>query len=325
MSQDNDHQPSGPEPSQDRKTEVGKKGEGSPGEAGIGTLLRNQREQKGIDYARIYEITRLRPSILEALENEAWDRLPSPVFVMGFIRSYARALGLDEKEVVELYLEAFPIESRQPKPRVESTGSGKGIAVFLIIILFIIVSAYFIWKGHPAHEKVGVSSDTSELSGDTPLKSKDIGKAPDETEPRLLNQENRTLQPPSAEPEIMDMEVPDDSLEEEREIPSSSEAISSDESEPNPQHEISELILKAYVREGTWVRIFVDDQDPREYIFRPGSQPEWRARDGFELLVGNAGGIELEFNGEKIKDLGAPGQVVRLKLPKNYKRSASQD
>jgi hypothetical protein len=85
------------------------------------------------------------------------------------------------------------------------------------------------------------------------------------------------------------------------------------------------MTLKAYVREGTWLRIFVDDQDPKEYIFRPGSQPEWRAKAGFELLVGNAGGIELEFEGKKIENLGALGQVVRLRLPEEYERGDSQD
>ena len=324
MSQDNYHRhPTGPEASPGRKQDTGKGEKGSTGETGIGTLLRNEREKKGIDYARIYEITRLRPSILEALENEEWDSLPSPVFVMGFIRSYARALGLDEKEVMGFYQKAFPIESRQPTPREESTKTGKNYYVFLVIILLTIGSAYFLWKEHPTREKVLVSPDAKGLSDDSLLKSEDIDNPLDEVESLLLDQPNKTILEANVESEIIDEEPPDDSLDEDP-LSSIEEPLPL-ESEPGPQPESSELILKAHIREGTWLRIFVDDQDPKEYVFRPGSQPEWRAKDGFELLVGNAGGIELEFRGEKIENLGALGQVVRLKLPKNYERSNSQD
>lgn len=324
MSQDNyRHHPTEPEAPPGRKQDTGKGEKGAIVEAGIGSLLRNEREKKGIDYARIYEITRLRPSILEALENEDWDSLPSPVFVTGFIRSYARALGLDEKEVVGFYLKAFPIESRQPVPREDATKTGKNYYVFLIIILLAVGTAYFLWKENPAREKVLVSPYAKGLSNDSLMKSEDVDNSLDEAESLLLSQPNEAILEENDESEIIDEEPPDDSLDE---APLSTiEEPLPLESEPDTQPESSELILKAYIREGTWLRIFVDDQDPKEYVFRPGSQPEWRATEGFELLVGNAGGIELEFKGEKIENLGARGQVIRLKLPKNYERSNSQD
>jgi cytoskeleton protein RodZ len=77
--------------------------------------------------------------------------------------------------------------------------------------------------------------------------------------------------------------------------------------------------------EKTWIRIFVDGENPKEYIFRPGSKPEWRASAGFELLIGNAGGIKLELNGQEITKLGSPGQVVHLYLPEGYTRTALED
>ena len=193
MSQDNyRHHPTEPEAPPGRKQDTGKGEKGATGETGIGTLLRNAREKKGIDYARIYEITRLRSSILEALEKEEWDSLPSPVFVMGFIRSYARALGLDEKEVVGFYLKAFPIENRQPTPREESK-TGKNYYVFLVIILLTIGSAYFLWKEHPTREKVLVSPDARGLSDESLLKSEDIDNPLDEAESLLLDQPNKTI------------------------------------------------------------------------------------------------------------------------------------
>ena len=91
-----------------------------------------------------------------------------------------------------------------------------------------------------------------------------------------------------------------------------------------PDYEILSLIedfpqiLTASVRERTWIKISVDGGDPKEYIFDPGNRHEWKARKGFDLLIGNAGGIDLEFNGEKIENIGAPGQVVRLVFPQYY-------
>jgi cytoskeleton protein RodZ len=43
--------------------------------------------------------------LLEAIENEEWDLLPAPTLVKGFIRSYARVLGLDEERILDLYRE----------------------------------------------------------------------------------------------------------------------------------------------------------------------------------------------------------------------------
>jgi hypothetical protein len=78
------------------------------------------------------------------------------------------------------------------------------------------------------------------------------------------------------------------------------------------------LILKAIVRERTWLKVAVDDNDPKEYIFPPGSMPQWEAERGFDLVIGNATGIEFELNGEPYQNLGRRGQVVRLRLPGDF-------
>ena len=75
------------------------------------------------------------------------------------------------------------------------------------------------------------------------------------------------------------------------------------------------LTLKANIRERTWLRIFVDDQEPREYMFMPNEYIVWKGKKGFELLIGNAAGIDFDLNGQQIKPSGTAGQVVRLSLP----------
>jgi cytoskeleton protein RodZ len=83
--------------------------------------------------------------------------------------------------------------------------------------------------------------------------------------------------------------------------------------------------LKGVVLEETWVRIQIDNGGPKEYIFQPGARPQWKAKDGFYVTVGNAAGIELELNGTKLKNLGKPGKVVKLNLPASFRPARSED
>ena len=85
------------------------------------------------------------------------------------------------------------------------------------------------------------------------------------------------------------------------------------------------FVLTGHVKARTWIRICVDDQEPKEYIFQPGSRPQWKGMDGFNVLVGNAAGIEFYFNEEKFENLGELGRVVRLKLPENFEGSKCEE
>ena len=76
------------------------------------------------------------------------------------------------------------------------------------------------------------------------------------------------------------------------------------------------LILTARVNSRTWIAIYIDDKPVKEYLFQPGETIRWAADKGFDILVGNAGGIEFFLNGEEVGDLGPKGKVIRVKLPK---------
>jgi hypothetical protein len=56
-----------------------------------------------IDVSEIEASTKIRAKYLRALENEEWSLLPGPTFVKSFLRTYAQALGLDGKSLVEEY------------------------------------------------------------------------------------------------------------------------------------------------------------------------------------------------------------------------------
>lgn len=86
----------------------------------IGETLREARMRERIDVSEIEAQTKIRAKYLRALENEEWDLLPGPTFVKSFLRTYATALGLDGKTLVEEYRLSFERPSEPPEPIVSS-------------------------------------------------------------------------------------------------------------------------------------------------------------------------------------------------------------
>jgi helix-turn-helix protein len=119
---------------------------------GIGATLREARMRARIDVSEIEAQTKIRAKYLRALENEEWDLLPGPTFVKSFLRTYAEALGLDAKQLMEDYRQTHerpsdaelqpitPLGRRRPSapPR---RGSGRWfvIAVALITVFIVLV------------------------------------------------------------------------------------------------------------------------------------------------------------------------------------------
>jgi hypothetical protein len=69
----------------------------------VGATLREARMRQRIDITDMEVRTKIRAKYLRALENEEWDLLPGPTYVRSFLRTYADALGLDGRALVEEY------------------------------------------------------------------------------------------------------------------------------------------------------------------------------------------------------------------------------
>lgn len=128
--------------------------------AEIGETLRDARMRARIDVSEIEAKTKIRAKYLRALENEEWGLLPGPTFVKSFLRTYAQALGLDGKALVEEYRLRFedPSESAlepivaSPQRSRGRQGAGRGggssgpsrgylaiVGVVLVVIVLLIV------------------------------------------------------------------------------------------------------------------------------------------------------------------------------------------
>src|ERR687893_88794 len=85
--------------------------------AEIGATLREARMRQRIDITDMEVRTKIRAKYLRALENEEWDLLPGPTYVRSFLRTYADALGLDSRLLVEEFkLRHDPLEAGELHP-----------------------------------------------------------------------------------------------------------------------------------------------------------------------------------------------------------------
>jgi cytoskeleton protein RodZ len=126
----------------------------------IGESLREARMRARIDVSEIEAKTKIRAKYLRALENEEWGLLPGPTFVKSFLRTYAQALGLDGKALVEEYrqhhegpgegaLEPIAAGSRRSRGHAPGAGRPPGgpsraylalVGVVLLVIVLLIVA-----------------------------------------------------------------------------------------------------------------------------------------------------------------------------------------
>jgi cytoskeletal protein RodZ len=74
-------------------------------------------------------------------------------------------------------------------------------------------------------------------------------------------------------------------------------------------------LLRIETVEETWLKIIIDDQGAAEYSLYPGDHIELKASKGYNILLGNAGGIRMFLNNDPVAVTGKSGQVVNIQLP----------
>jgi cytoskeletal protein RodZ len=138
----------------------------APTESGsIGRFLRHEREVRHISLGELSQATRIPQRQLALLEEDRFDELPGEVFARGFIKSYARAVGVDEAPLIERFDRGRAV-SEPPAPITAVTpperGRRFGIAIALVILLILFTLALSIVL-RPRHRDTPV-----ELSYHTP-------------------------------------------------------------------------------------------------------------------------------------------------------------
>jgi len=283
----------------------------------VGAYLKKAREERHIELDEVEQATKIRVSYLDGLENEEWDKFPSPVYIKGFLRSYAEFLGLSKEIVLDLYNKVSVTEQDQPqKPEKTATLSRKRL-LFFVIISFALIGAFVVICQKKSSvstdadlskslETEGLAENLEEVVKEEIVKKEVEREKAEETDVQLsrdVKEDKKGKEEEGERENLSNDEIP--VFEE----PTIKETVQADKSQ------LPQFILKAKFNSSTWVAINIDDGPVREYLFQQGEKYQWEAGRFFDLLVGNAAGVNLSLNGKELGGLGAPGEVVRLKLP----------
>jgi cytoskeleton protein RodZ len=268
----------------------------------FGRYLQSIRVEKGISLKAVSHETRIRLETLHFIEEEDHQNLPDEVYVKGFLRAYAKAIGADGDEAVQRYISRLAVKRKLALSEAALYRTGGafwrrlllslGAVLCLIAATLYAVSA---WREHNM-PKEAVSTETAEPSAtELAIEKPDaLSSAP---------AEEKAVPAPSTEPS---MDSADD-----KEVSATDASTGS----ASPPAKTNKYRLTIDTIEVTWLKIIVDDQQSKQYRLNPGDHIELEGSRNFNLLIGNAGGIRLGLNGKAVALSGKSGQVVNIQLP----------
>jgi len=285
----------------------------------FGTWLRAQREARGVSMDAIAEGSKISRRYLEALEHDRFDALPAPVFVRGFLREYARIVGLDPDEVVNFYLLARPAASREragpgqasppsrerPSPRRSSSlVAYGGLLAALVVIVVAIAAAISWWAGRRTAEQAPASGGAHSPRATVAAAASSEPAAPAPSEPAAATPAERAA--PAAAGESTMADSPPNA-----QIPSPAVAPATSNLPGAPAAARSEDRLRVVLefRQDCWVDVVVDGRRRESELKAGGETLALEADDYVLLTLGNGPAVRVEVNGEPF---GLPDQGSRV-------------
>lgn len=254
-------------------------------------ILIDTRKAKGLDISEISRKTGIRQNVLEAIESGDFPDLPV-VYIRSFIKKYATFLGLDSSAYSELSKELDnQLAKEQLSHKPISSDSASSIDPSDLNVISIIKSKKY----------KDLLSDKRIVSS---LMYLGLGLV-------IISIiyfvffSNETSQ---EEPINKNIEIGNDINDEKN----------SEEGLLNYFNSSDSLVLEAFALDSAWISITIDGKKNEEFLMKPGTKKVWKAEKFFTLTSGNAGGIQLKRNGEKLEPLGARGNVVNnVKITKD--------
>ena len=263
----------------------------------LGEDLRAARESKGLTLRQIAERTRISLSFLTALETDDYSSIPGEVFVTGFLRSYARELGIPEKEILAKYRQLNPPPAEpsysqvktqhKPKPSLMRIPHGlvvKKMSLPVLIVTGLILGGILtvltiLLTSKKAPEPVTTSEAPVHAAAPKPF-------VPSSTTPANAFRQVTSSMP--ATPTVKEIMPKEDA----------------------PQAK-SSLSVKLIATEKSWYSYSADGGQRKHGVMNKGDNLSITANDTINLDLGNAGGVKVEYNGKVLKPYGKQGVPVK--------------
>jgi len=118
----------------------------------LGERFRAAREARGLSLSDVAEQIRIRSLYLAAIEEENWNAIGAPVYIRGFLRTYARFLGIDPEEAVAAFNRTQPAVPPAPgspatEPPAPATGAGRGsVLVGIAAVVAVLLIAFVVYN-----------------------------------------------------------------------------------------------------------------------------------------------------------------------------------
>ena len=255
----------------------------------VGSYLKEVRESKGIGLEEAAGVTRIGKNYLLAIEGDMFDKLPSAVYIKGFLRVYAGYLGLSGDDIVAMY-DGSGTSPLSPQPRnadknepsrkdkVAAPAPGRWL-VPLLLLAAVVLAAYIVGDKEENKEKI---------------------PPPAINQPQVV-----TLPAPVQASRSSAVQKPVSSA-----VTDSRKnvAVAADTGSPKG------IILRLKVNQDCWLNITIDNTVSQQYNLKAGDLIEWKGEKVFTLDIGNAGGIDGEFNGRPLGPFGEPGKTAHVTL-----------
>jgi cytoskeletal protein RodZ len=248
--------------------------------AQLGSTLRRKREEKKLSLEEVEVKTLIRLQYLQAIEAGKLDELPEPVYIQGFIRLYAEALGLNGTEMAS----SFPLAS-DPQPSIKPVGIDLPAARLNTTHLYLL---YILVIG-------GTVCALSQMLSNSEMP---LSTSQRQTQPSI----STAAKPNPIAPQQLEKVKPVSSQ-------------TNPASKVNKPVQI-DVTLKAE----SWIRVIADGKKQFEGLLPQGTQRTWVAKEQLIVRVGNAGAVLVTYNQEESKPLGEPGQVQEVTFAANNTR-----
>ncbi len=306
---------------------------------GPGARLKALRVAQELELSRVATLLHLSDEKLEALESDDYARLPGSVFIQGYIRNYARVLGVPAEPLLKAFHAQMPGGGRQPDLKITQVRHEVRSSHLLVrlmtwvIVLGLIGLVVVWWRGYLQWPLQTASDGQASPAGLNSIQAEDApaGMADELPVLQTLDEQEQALPTPPAAPDqapppaaatavpdaagTVPVETPPAPAEEKPET-------AGEKAETAPAPAVAETVVFEFT--GTsWSK--VRDADGKLLIMGEigkGTRRVLQGRPPYDVVLGNAAAVTLTVNGQPF-DI-APftrGNVARLRLdPERLKR-----
>jgi cytoskeleton protein RodZ len=298
----------------------------------FGDRLKKEREQRGISLEDIALTTKIGTRLLRALEDEKFDQLPGGIFNKGFVRAYARHVGIDVEQAVADYVaalgenqlkvadDALPlpppaarVRESMPDPRIpvvrESRRRDAAAEIpwgLLAILLLLIALAFASWSYYHREQRVETHQSAVPLPVPAPSTAGTLPSANSQGP-------SQTSQPGTATNPVSSTAIEPEPQPTSQTTPVAQAVPQSSAPTPTVIADSFTVSLKGNEEsEECWVSVSLDGKPPVEAILVAPSEKTFRARSEIVVRAGNVGALDVFFNGRKLPSQGEYGTVKIL-------------